>query len=304
MKAKKITKGDKIAIVAPAKAIEERFVQFAIETIERYGYKAVVTPNCLGEYNYFSGTVEERLSDFQWALDQEDIKAILCARGGYGSIHLMDKIDWDNFLKRPKWLLGFSDITVFHQYLSRNRVASIHCTMPLNFRENSPEALDSLFDSISGKYLSHEWTTDKHNVLGSVEADIVGGNLSVLTGLVGTKYQATYYGKILFIEDVGEYLYAIDRDLHQLKNAEILNQISGLIVGDFSNIKDTEAPFGASLEEIILSHFSHRNIPIAFGFPGGHLDDNRAIVFNKTVKLEVGGTSSVLRYLSSEESIV
>lgn len=293
---KKLQKGDTIAIVAPAKGIEKHFVDFAVKCIEENGFKALVSKHCLGQHNYFSGTQKERSEDLQWAIDNDEVKAILCARGGYGCIQIVDRISWAGFLDEPKWLLGFSDVTVFHQHLTKIGAASIHSTMPLNFEANSKEALESLFASLQNENLHYEWETEIENISGEVSGNVIGGNLTVLTGLIGTKHQPDYQNTILFLEDVGEHLYAIDRHFYQLSKAGILDQIRGLIIGDFSGVKDTEVPYGSDLQEIIKSHFIYHAIPIVFDFPAGHLEDNRALTFGKNAKLIVHKNSAELIY--------
>lgn len=290
----KLHKGDTIAIVAPAKGIEAEFVEFAVKTIEENGFKAVVSKHCLGQHNYFSGTLKERSEDMQWAIDDDEIKAILCARGGYGCIQIIDRISWAGFIDNPKWLLGFSDVTVFHQHLAKIGAASIHSTMPLNFEANTELALSTLFAGLQDEKLHYEWKTDQINLPGEVEGKIIGGNLTVLTGLIGTKHQPDYQNTILFLEDVGEHLYAIDRHFYQLSKAGILDQIRGLIIGDFSGLKDTVPPYGSDLQTIIKSHFNYHSLPIAFDFPAGHLDDNRALIFGKSAKLVVLKNSAEL----------
>lgn len=283
---KNLQKGDTIAILAPAKRIEREFVDFAVKVIEEQGFKAIISSHCLGENNYFSGTIEERKKDFQWALDNENVAAILCARGGYGCIQILEGLNWDKFVKHPKWIIGFSDVTVFHQKIAALGLASLHASMPLNFKDNSEESLATLFKSIQGEEINHHWKSSVENKEGVAEGEIIGGNLAVLCGLIGTRHQPGFTDKILFIEEVGEALYAIDRNLYQLKMAGIFDQISGLIVGNISAVKDTHPPYNMSLREIVLSHFTNKNIPVAFDFPGGHCDDNRAIVFGKRSTLK------------------
>lgn len=296
---KTLKKGDTIAIIAPAKRIEKEFVEFAVKVIEEQGFKVQTLPHCLGENNYFSGTIEERTNDFQQAVDRKDIKAILCARGGYGCVQILEKIEWKNFIENPKWIIGFSDVTIFHQKAANLGIASLHATMPLNFKENSTEALSSLFQSLELGSINYEWSTTAQNSIGSAEGEIIGGNLAVLTGLIGTRHQPDYTRKILFIEEVGEALYAIDRNLYQLSMAGVLDQISGLIIGDISGIKDTHPPYNMSLQEVIKPHFFHRNIPIAFDFPAGHCNDNRALIFGKTCRLEVLSSTGKLEYIET-----
>lgn len=283
---KNLQKGDTIAILAPAKRIEREFVDFALKVIEEQGFKAIISSHCLGENNYFSGTIEERKKDFQWALDNENVAAILCARGGYGCVQILEGLNWDKFVKHPKWIIGFSDVTVFHQKIAALGLASLHASMPLNFKDNSEESLATLFKSIQGKEINHHWKSSVENKEGVAEGEIIGGNLAVLCGLIGTRHQPDFTDKILFIEEVGEALYAIDRNLYQLKTAGIFDQISGLIVGNISAVKDTHPPYNMSLREVVLSHFTNKNIPVVFDFPGGHCDDNRAIVFGKRSTLK------------------
>src|SRR5690554_89173 len=291
-----LKKGDIVVILAPAKGIEKDFIDFAVETIEKKGLKALVSQNCLGQHNYFSGTIKERVEDLQWAINNEDVKAILCARGGYGCIQLLDRINWADFLDHPKWIIGFSDVTVFHQHLASIGASSLHASMPLNFKSNSELALSSMFECLETGTIEHEWETKCQNITGSTQGEVVGGNLAVLAGLIGTKHMPDYQNKLLFLEDVGEHLYAIDRYFYQLSKSGVLDQIRGLIVGGFSGMKDTDPPYSSDLQTIIKTHFTYHAIPIAFDFPGGHLDDNRALIFGKNAKLNVKEGSAELIY--------
>jgi len=291
-----LKKGDSIAVLAPAKGIEKEFIDFAVETIEKNGYKAIVSENCLGQFNYFSGTIKERVNDLQNAIDNDEIKAILCARGGYGCIQLLDRINWANFIEDPKWIIGFSDVTVFHQHLASLGAGSLHASMPLNFKSNSEEALSSLFECLEKGKIKYEWQSNYENIKGVANGELIGGNLAVLAGLIGTKHMPDYQNKLLFLEDVGEHLYAIDRYFYQLSKSGVFDQIRGLIVGDFSGMKDTNPPYGSDLQTIIKSHFTYQSIPIAFDFPAGHLDDNRALILGKSATLNVKKESAELSY--------
>lgn len=290
----KLSKGDKIAIVAPAKSINKKQVFFAKEFFESNGFEVVLGEHCLGSHNYFSGTTEERVSDFQSALDDPQIKAIVCARGGYGCVQIVDKIQWAVMLRAPKWVVGFSDITVFHSRLEHLGVQSIHGTMPLNFAENSQDSLSSLISVLTGN--PHKITCDPapNNTFGRARGKLVGGNLSVLCSLLGTNDQIDFVNSVLFIEDISEYIYKIDRMFYSLQKAGVLDQINGLIVGGMTETLDTETPFGFSLEELIISHIKYRNIPVAFGFPSGHFNDNRALILGATVSLGVGKNGAEL----------
>lgn len=290
----KLKKGDTIQLVAPAKAIDKNYIDFAVKFWEASGFNVKIGENCLGNHYYFSGTDAERANDFQNAIDDENIKAIVCARGGYGCIRLIDHINWANLINHPKWLVGFSDVTVFHLYLAKLEIASMHATMPLNYRENTQASLDSMLLALKTGESEYNWVSHSKNKTGEAEGELLGGNLAVISSLVGTSIFPNYQGKILFLEEVGEHLYAIDRMFFQLAKNGILDKIKGLIVGGFSNIKDTETPFGKSLEDIILYHFKYRKIPIAFDFPAGHQNNNQALIFGKKAKLTVSAEKNVL----------
>lgn len=283
-----LQKGDLIEIVAPAKAIESKYVEFAKNFLEQEGFLVKISGNCLGRHNYFSGTDAQRLHDFQAALDNPAVKAIICARGGYGAVRIVDAIKWANQLIHPKWIVGFSDITVFHQQMQFLEQKSIHGTMPLNFEENTPESLQTLINALTGKSYKIEIDSCQKNQKGSANGELIGGNLSIIYSLIGTNCQPSYKNKILFIEEVGEQLYALDRMLFSLKKAGILDEISGLIIGGMTNMKDsTEVSIGMTIEDIVLQHFTYKKIPICFNFPSGHLDDNRALILGENVYLKI-----------------
>lgn len=283
-----LQKGDLIEIVAPAKAIESKYVEFAKNFLEQEGFLVKISGNCLGRHNYFSGTDAQRLHDFQAALDNPEVKTIICARGGYGSVRIVDAIKWANQLIYPKWIVGFSDITVFHQQMQFLEQKSIHGTMPLNFEENTPESLQTLINALTGKPYKIEIDSCQKNQKGSANGELIGGNLSIIYSLIGTNCQPSYKNKILFIEEVGEQLYALDRMLFSLKKAGILDEISGLIIGGMTNMKDsTEVSIGMTIEDIVLQHFTYKKIPICFNFPSGHLDDNRALILGENVYLKI-----------------
>lgn len=289
-----LCRGDKIAIVAPAKSIDKEHVFFAKSFFESKGFEVELGKHCLGKNNYFSGSIAERTSDFQSALDDPTIKAVICARGGYGCVQIVDKIQWAVMLRAPKWVVGFSDVTVFHSRLEHLGIQSIHGTMPLNFAENSPESLNSMIDALTGRPYKIWCDPTSHNVRGKARGKLVGGNLSVLCSLLGTNDQIDYANSVLFVEDLSEYTYKIDRMFYSLQKAGVLDQISAVIVGGITDTLDTTPPFGASLEELIASHVAYRNIPIAFGFPSGHFKDNRALLLGSNVSLAVGGDGTQL----------
>ncbi|MCJ8290584.1 MAG: LD-carboxypeptidase [Crocinitomicaceae bacterium] len=292
-----LQKGDLIAIVAPAKSIEREHVLFAKAFFEKEGFRVEISKNCLGEHHYFSGDEAQRLIDFQSALDNPEVKAIICARGGYGCVQLLDRIQWAAQLREPKWIVGFSDVTYLHQRMQRHEIASIHGTMPLNFQQNSEEALSTLIGCLMGKPSEISWKPNEYNRLGTATGTLVGGNLSILYALLGTDDQIDFENSILYIEDVGEPIYAIDRMFYAFSKAGIFDKIKGLIVGGMTNLSDTAVPFGKCYEEVILSHFDYRKIPIAFNLPAGHIDDNRALILNANVALTASQNTSQLSYL-------
>ncbi len=293
---KPLQPGDLIAIVAPAKAIESSYIEFASNLLIEKGFRVKVGKHATGTHHYFSGSIEERLHDFHEALNDEAVKAILCARGGYGCVQLVDRISWGMHFKDPKWILGFSDVTVFHQHHQRNGIASIHSSMPLNFQENSVKALDTLIDSITGKLTSIQHETSSFALMGNATGTLMGGNLSIVYSLLGTDSQPNYENTILFIEDLAEQHYAIDRMFHALAKAGILDQINGLVVGGMTKLTDTATPFGMTYQEIIKSHFEYRKKPVAFDFPAGHIDDNRSLVLGAQVQLSVDANATTLTF--------
>ena len=292
-----IQKGDLIYITAPAKSIEAAYVTFAKNYFEAKGYKVLISQNCLGEFNYFSGTDEERTADFQFGLDHPDVKAILCARGGYGCIRILDRLQWAGILREPKWIIGFSDVTIFHQRMQRYGLQSIHATMPLNFQDNSKESFETLEKAWKNESYSIVTDFSTYNKFGESEGKLVGGNLSILYSLLGTDDEINFEDSILFIEDLAEQIYHIDRMLFAFKKAGVLNKIKGLIVGGMTDLKDTAIPFGKTIEEVILEQFQYTNIPITFQFPAGHIPDNRALTFGRKVKFNVSNKNSTLEFL-------
>ena len=276
-----------IRIVSPAKSISSDLIMQASDFLTEAGHVVSVGQNAEGEYNYFSGTTTERLADFQEAIDDKKIDVILCARGGYGCIQIVDDLDFSSLKKFPKLILGFSDVTVFHLHCHSLGIKTAHTTMPLNFPENSKESLTSLTNIIEGKTNSYNITPHTLNVQGEANAEIIGGNLAIIQTLVGTDSDCDFNNKILFIEDVSEYVYTIDRMLWSLHKSGKLKGLKALIVGGMTDTKDTEVPFGKTVEQVILGHVADYGYPVCFSFPSGHVDDNRAIVFGKKSVLKV-----------------
>mgnify|MGYP002629740920 CR=1 FL=1 len=284
---KKIKIGDKIGIIATARKISLEELNPAIEILQSWGLEVVLGNFLFEEDNQFAGTVEQRTIDLQNMIDDDAIKAILCARGGYGTVQIIDKINFSKLVKNPKWIIGFSDITVLHSHLNQLGVATLHATMPINFSKNTPKSLESLKNSLFGKANSIESPVHKFNRLGKVNAEIIGGNLSILYSLLGSNSDINTDGKILFMEDLDEYLYHIDRMMINMKRNGKFNNLKGMIIGGMSNMNDNNIPFGKTAEEIILDHLKDYNFPICFGFPSGHLDDNRSIRLGVSSVLDI-----------------
>ena len=279
--------GDKIGIISTARKISLEELKPSIKLLEEWGLKVVFGKNLFEEDNQFSGTVTQRSSDLQSMIDDDSIKAILCARGGYGTVQIIDKVDFSHLIKNPKWIIGYSDVTVLHSHLHQLGITSLHATMPINFEKNTPKALESLKSALFG--LGNLTEIDHHhfNRFGKVEGEIVGGNLSILYSLLGSDSDINTEGKILFIEDLDEYLYHVDRIMMNLKRNGKLKNLKALIIGGMSDMNDNTIPFGKTAEEIILEYIKEFDFPVCFNFPAGHLDDNRCIRLGVKSVLEV-----------------
>ena len=294
-----LQKGDTIGIVAPAGFMPIEKIQTCIETLDGWGYNVLPGATTHGNsQNYFSGTDEERLSDLQQMLDNRNVKAVLCARGGYGVSRIIDAINFKKFIKHPKWIVGFSDITVLHSHIFSNyKIASLHASMAAAFNDgefNNPYIL-SLKDALEGKPAHYECAPHAFNKVGDAKGQIVGGNLSLLAHLIGTDSDIKTRNKILFLEDVGEYLYNVDRLLLQLKRSGKLKKLAGLVIGGFTDVKDTERPFGKSVYDIIYEQLAGYKYPICFGFPVSHEKENFALKIGARYKLSVADNVSVLQ---------
>jgi len=292
-----IKSGDKIRIVSPAGKLKKERVLPAIKWLEKQGYKVELGKHTFSSHFQFAGTDEQRLEDMQAALNDADCKAIICARGGYGIVRIIDKLDFSEFKKHPKCIVGYSDITALHLALNNLGFESIHGTMPpFFFDENEKENrnLTSLTQLITGESTSYKIVSKSKNRTGKTSGELIGGNLSIITSLLGTKYEIETKGKILFIEDVDEYLYHIERMMIQLKLAGKLKSLAGLVVGDFTAVKDNDEPFGQTVEEIILAAVKHYNFPVCFGLEAGHNDLNLALGFGKEWALNVTEENTIL----------
>jgi muramoyltetrapeptide carboxypeptidase len=290
--------GDSVGIACPGGYMSRERAQACIDTLRDWGYHVRIGGTLGGNSdNYFSGTDAERRADFQQMLDDEDIKAILCARGGYGTGRIIERIDFSRFKKTPKWIIGYSDITVLHAHIYANdKIATLHAPMAGAFNEGGAdtEFVQSLRDALHGEKAKYQCSTHELNRRGEAVGELVGGNLSLLAHLIGSSSDLKTKGRILFIEDVGEYLYNIDRMLMQLRRSGKLDRLAGLIVGGFTDMKDTERPFGKAVYEIIHDAVSDYDYPVCFGFPVSHGLANYALKHGVGHKLKVGKNKTTL----------
>lgn len=268
-----LKKGSKTAIVAPARKISREEIAFAVKWIEEKGFVPVYDDSLFAEYHQLAGDDDFRASVLQDYLDRDDIDAIFCARGGYGTIRIVDKLDFSKFEKHPKWIVGYSDVTVLHAKMQQLGYQSIHATMAINFEKNTKKALETLYEALTERTLH---TASLQTVYG--DTPVVGGNLSVLYSMLGSDLFPETDGKVLFIEDLDEYLYHIDRMMMGLKRAGKLAHLKGLIVGAFSDMHDNTIPFGMTAKEIISEKVKEYGYPVIWDYPAGHIDDNRAII--------------------------
>jgi muramoyltetrapeptide carboxypeptidase len=287
---KLLQKKDTIKIIAPARKISMEELSFSVNFLERSGYKIEYGKNLLGQYHQFSGTDKERISDFQEALDDENIRVIWFARGGYGSVRIIDHLDFTKFMQYPKWICGYSDMTVFHVCINTIlNQPSLHATMPVNVRGSKSDfnSFVSMLNALeTGKT---EYITFPHplNRTGKVSGKLCGGNLSVLYSIHGSVTELNTENKILFIEDTDEYLYHIDRMMICLKRAGKLDKLNALVVGIMSKIHDNAVPYGKTAEEIIMEHVAEYDYPVCFHFPAGHYPMNLALIMGGNAVLEI-----------------
>jgi muramoyltetrapeptide carboxypeptidase len=291
-----LKKGDKIAIVCPAKKLPAD-INYAIRILESWGLEVITGETVTAADHQFAGNDALRTSDLQKFLDNPEIRAILAGRGGYGTIRIIDALDFTKFKKSPKWIVGFSDITVLLSHLlAQPKIQSIHGQMPYTFEKASPESLESLRKALFGEEIHYEYTSTFSNRPGTSKGILVGGNLTLMVMLQGSVSEADYTDKILFLEDVGEHEYAIDRMMRMLKRSGKLAKLKGLIVGAFSDVALESIPFGSSPEQIILDIVAEYNYPVCFNFPVGHIDDNRTMIVGSTIKLDIDANTVRLSF--------
>lgn len=290
--------GDEVAIISPSYCLDENILTEAAVFLENWQLKVRLGKNAGNVSGPFAGSDDERLYDLQLMTNDRNIRAVFCSRGGYGLSRIINRVDFSVLRKAPKWYSGFSDVTVLQLWLSEVcGVMSIHGEMPLNFRnaEKTADTFISLKKALFGELKSHEWSGTIYRPA-NVSGELTGGNLSLLYSLSGTQADLNTEGKILFIEEVGEYYYHLDRMLSSLKLSGKLESLSALIVGGMNNIEEARIPWGKSIEETILGIVGDYSYPVLFNFPAGHISDNRAFYIGKHAKIEVNGNKAVLRY--------
>ncbi len=293
-----LKKNDTVGILSTARKISIVEIQPAIALLKTWGFQVKIGKSIGLEDHQFAGNDKERTADFQKMLDDPEIKAIWCARGGYGTVRIIDKLDFSNFDRNPKWIIGYSDVTVLHSQLNVLRAESIHGQIAHNIDQKSKATRETLKNILFGKPVSYEIPYSPKNKTGTCEGKLVGGNLSILYSLLGSSSAISTRKKILFLEDLDEYLYHVDRMMQNLKRNGLFENLSGLIIGGMSDMNDNQIPFGKTAEEIIWETVEEYDFPVCFGFPAGHVHDNQAMVFGRDISMEVTSEKTIIHYKS------
>jgi muramoyltetrapeptide carboxypeptidase len=291
-------KGDTIAVVSTARKVSAEDIQPGIDRLKSWGMNVELGKNLFASLNQFAGNDDQRTEDFQNALNNPGVKAIWFARGGYGTVRIIDRIDWTSFMKNPKWLIGYSDITVIHSHVHRHcGMETLHAPMIFNLKKITNDVAQSLEEALFNKPLRYnfsEYFYSDMNRRGEGKGQLVGGNLSILYSILGSNSDLDTNGKILFLEDLDEYLYHIDRMMMALKRAGKLEGLAGLIVGGMTEMKDNKVRFNKTAEEIISEAVAEYKYPVLYGFPAGHIPDNRALIFGREVTMKVDVDSEIV----------
>lgn len=282
-----LQKGDTVAIVATARKVAGESVEPAVALLKSWGLNVVLGKTIGKEENQLAGPDWQRATDFQQMMDRPGIKAIWCAKGGYGTVRMIDRLDFTKFKQNPKWIIGFSDATVLHSHINNFDIATIHGIVAISAAKASPEAIDSFKKALFGDDITYTIPAHEYNKTGKVTAELVGGNLSVLYSIIGSASEADYKGKIIFIEDLDEYLYHIDRMMMNLKRNDYFKDVKGIIIGGMTKMRDNDVPWGHDALQIIQDITKDLKIPICFNFPAGHIQDNRALIMGGKVTLDV-----------------
>ena len=288
--------GDAIRIVSSARKISPEEIQSAIALFEKWGLNVQTGKHLFKAHFQFAGTDIERAEDMQDALNDDEVKAIVFARGGYGSVRIIDQIDYSKFVQNPKWLCGYSDVTAFHNHVHNLGIESLHSSMPINFSGNTNEALESMRKALFGDSFTIQASTHELNRSGKCSGQVIGGNLSILYSLSGTNSDIETKGKILFIEDLDEYLYHIDRIMQNFKKSGKLENLAGLIVGGMTDMNDNTIPYGKTAPEIISEAVSKFHFPICYDFPAGHQKDNRCLILGRQANFLVDDNGAQINF--------
>ena len=296
-----LKKGDTVAIVAPSGVLKNynSYILKAKELLKSWELEVVIGENVFNDNGHFAGTDNQRSADFQLALDDKSIKAIWCARGGYGAMRVIDNLNFEKYKENPKWIIGYSDITAVHNDLHNNKSESIHGIMCKSLEKidiDNNESISLLKKTLFGEKLSYTIEGNNYNIEGNSNGQLIGGNLTLLHCLLGSESSIDTDGKILFIEDLGEYLYHIDRMLISLKRAGYFDNCKGLIVGDFTDLRKNTTPFGRDLKELILDIVREYDFPVSFGFPAGHGEKNYPMILGREINLEVSKQQSTINF--------
>tara|TARA_B100000900_G_C20598844_1_gene724640 strand:- start:297 stop:1214 length:918 start_codon:yes stop_codon:yes gene_type:complete len=289
-------KGDQIGIISTARKIKKKELVFAKKTLENWGLKVVFGNNLFKEHNQFAGTDIQRAADLQYMIDNPNIKAIICARGGYGTVRILDLVDFSGLQANPKWIAGYSDVTALHSTLHNLNITSLHSSMPINFSSNTKNSLESLKQTLFENPVSYNFPAHDLNRIGNTKGKVVGGNISIIYSLLGSNSDINTDGKILFLEDLDEYLYHLDRMMINLKRNGKLSKLAGLFIGGVNDMNDNSIPFGKNAMEIISEAVFEYDYPVAFNFPAGHIKDNNTIVLGQTAKLATTLNNSKLTF--------
>lgn len=289
-----LKKGDTIGILATARKVDLAPVEPAVKLLKSWGLNVIIGKTVGLDNNQLAGQDWQRATDFQQMLDNPSIKAIWTAKGGYGTVRMIDRLDFTKFRQKPKWLIGFSDFTVMHSHLNNLDIATIHSIACISVKGATPEAIEGLRKGLFGGKLEYSIPAHPFNKPGKAHAELIGGNLSVLYSIMGSPSEADYKGKIIFIEDLDEYLYHIDRMMMNLKRNDYFKEVKGIIIGGMTKMRDNDIPWGHDALEIIQDITKEYKIPICFNFPAGHIKDNRALVFGKQVTLDVTASGTKL----------
>jgi muramoyltetrapeptide carboxypeptidase len=291
--------GDTVAIVAPSGILKnrEREIKQADSLLKSWNLNVLIGEHVFSKANHFAGTDDERCEDLQNAMDNPKISAIWCARGGYGTVRILNKLDYTKFKENPKWIIGYSDITALHNQVHNQGFESIHALMCVSLTKDLSEikpSIDTFKSGIFGNPKNYELEGSKYNKVGEATGQLVGGNLTMLHTMLGSDESIDTSGKILFIEEIGEYKYHIDRMLQSMKRAGYFDNCAGLIVGDMSKLRKNTTLWGTSIEQLILDALSEYNFPIAFNLPAGHEKDNRALLLGREINLKISKTKTSL----------